>query len=69
MSQRYNAEYDESRTTSQPTRYLHEYCVILLGATKRGLINLRFIMFLNFPYCINICLLVWDSVLQLVHEH
>ena len=38
------------------------------GATKKGggVVNLRFDLFLNF-LCINMCLLVWDSGLQLMH--
>ena len=33
---------------------------VALGPPKRGLVNLRFIIFLDFP-CIRINLLVWDS--------
>ena len=40
-----------------------------LGATQkggRGLVNLRLVIFLEFPY-INICFFVWDSGLQLIY--
>ena len=40
-----------------------------LGATKKGgVVNLRFIISLDLPY-VNICLLVWDSGLQLIYEN
>ena len=41
--------------------------LVTLGPPKRGLVNLRFIIFLNFPY-VKIRLLVWDSGLQLIYE-
>ena len=36
------------------------------GHQKGGLVNLRFIIFLNFPF-LKVCLLVWDSGLKLIY--
>ena len=41
------------------------YREVLQAKPKRGLVKLRFIIFLDFP-SIKRCLLVWDSGLQLV---
>ena len=42
---------------------------IYLGPSKRGgIANLRFIIFLDFPY-IKTCLLVWDSGLQPIYDN
>ena len=54
------ADEDEARTPG--SKHPREGNI---GATqKRGLANLRFIIFLNFPF-MKICLLVWVSGLQL----
>ena len=37
------------------------------GNQKGGLVPLRFVVFLKFPY-INMCFLLWDSVLELIYE-
>ena len=59
----------------RPTRRIHDEQTLAsvalrwLGAPQKGrLVNLRFIIFPNFPY-IQICLLVWDSGLQRICDN
>ena len=51
--------------------YIHIYIYIYIyiwGCQKGGLVNLRFIVFLNLP-SLEPCVLAWGSDLQLVYEH
>ena len=48
--------------------YIYIYIYVYWGHQEGGLVTLWFVTFLNFPYT-KICLLVWDSGLQLIYDN